>query len=58
MAERLHDDIWTGTAGEEWSRAARTQVTIRGVQCMLCTLVIRESGGAGSRAAGNTTGGI
>ncbi len=30
----------------------------RGVRRIPCTLVIRESGGARSRAAGNTTGGI
>ena len=74
MAERLRDDIGTGAAGEEWSRPASRRASareagrrlidliagkeFRGVRRIPCTLVIRESCGARSRAAGNTTGGI
>jgi hypothetical protein len=74
MAERLRDDTGTGAAGEEWTRPAIAQELgsevgrrpiglisgkeFRGVRRIPCPLEIRESGGAGSLVAGNTTGGI
>jgi hypothetical protein len=74
VAERLRDDLETGAAGEGWSRPAIAKELgreagrcltdlipgqeFRGVRRIPCTLVIRESCGARSRAAGNPTGGI
>ena len=74
MAERLRDDTRAGAADEERSRPAIAQKIgreagrrlidliagkeFRGVRRIPCTLVIRESCGARSRAVGNPTGGI
>jgi hypothetical protein len=74
MAVRLRDDTGAGAADEKWSHQAIAQKLgraagrrlidliarkeFRSVRRIPCTLVIRESCGARSRAAGNPTGGI
>jgi hypothetical protein len=56
MAERLRDDTATGAAGRLIDLIAGKE--FRGVRRIPRPLALRGAAAAGSRAAGNTTGGI